>query len=892
MRQIKKGSLNVSVDVYIIDSTTGVPELGVLFNTAGIDLEYRRDVSAVVDITEVTLAALTTAHTDGGFLEIGHGYYRLDVPDAAFATGASKVTIQGTVTGMIVLPIAIQLVDFDPEDAADLGLTNLDAAISTRNAIAPNTVIPPSVAQFNARTILAASYFDPAADTVANVSTVATLTGHTAQTADHTAGIADIPTVAEFNARTLASASYATSANQTTLLGRIIGTLAAGTHNPATAAQIAVLSDWIDGGRLDAILDLILADTGELQLDDYPARFTTIETLIGDLGSGSAGISVISESSVETVAGTPTNTYAVTNQLNGVYHIVPDDGLNATDMYYQFDVGTFGVPIEIEWVGYAQGNNDTYDVYLYNWVTASWDQEGFITGTSGTTEQQHAFTATVDQVGTGGDLGKVRCRFLSSDGAVIATDRILCDYTVVLDTSVASILEDTGTTIPSLLPAALVGGRMDSDIGAKTGNVALSAQEKLDVNTEADTALTDYDGPTNAEMIARTILSAAYFDPAVDTVATVTNLTNLPTIPTNWITAAGITAAALNGKGDWNVGKTGYSISGTKTTLDALNDIAANDVLTSVTGTADSGTTTTLVDAARTEGDTDYWKGGFLLITSGTISGQIRRITGFNFTTDTLTVDTAFTQAIGTNTYSILKTGYGEAPAAGSGDWSTAEKEQVRSALGVDGTKTAATGGQLQALDTVADGIQTDLSNGTDGLGALKTGIDAIPTTAMRGTDSVPLNPALATDYTAARAAKLDEITAARLSELDAANLPTDIAAVLLDTGTTLDGKIDVIDALIDAIKVVTDAQARAAATIVDGAAIAGTLSTTQITTDITVTVAEQYTDRAIVFAIDTTTAALRGQGSVITATEILNSRLTFEALTTAPVATDTFSIV
>jgi hypothetical protein len=46
----------------------------------------------------------------------------------------------------------------------------------------------------------------------------------------------------------------------------------------------------------------------------------------------------------------------------------------------------------------------------------------------------------------------------------------------------------------------LVSGRVDADIGAKTGNVALSAQEKLDVNTEADTALTDYDPPTRAEL--------------------------------------------------------------------------------------------------------------------------------------------------------------------------------------------------------------------------------------------------------------------------------------------------------------------------------------------------------------------------------------------------------
>ncbi len=47
----------------------------------------------------------------------------------------------------------------------------------------------PTTAEFDARTLVAASYFDPAADTVAIVTT---LTGHTAQTADHTASIAAI----------------------------------------------------------------------------------------------------------------------------------------------------------------------------------------------------------------------------------------------------------------------------------------------------------------------------------------------------------------------------------------------------------------------------------------------------------------------------------------------------------------------------------------------------------------------------------------------------------------------------------------------------------------------------------------------------------------------------
>lgn len=70
-----------------------------------------------------------------------------------------------------------------------------------------------------------------------------------------------------------------------TLLTRIIGTLASGTHNPATAAQIAVLSDWIDAGRLDLILDIIAADT----TTDLPALIATaqadLDTITGADGT-------------------------------------------------------------------------------------------------------------------------------------------------------------------------------------------------------------------------------------------------------------------------------------------------------------------------------------------------------------------------------------------------------------------------------------------------------------------------------------------------------------------------------------------------------------------------------------------------------------------------------
>lgn len=47
------------------------------------------------------------------------------------------------------------------------------------------------------------------------------------------------------------------------------------------------------------------------------------------------------------------------------------------------------------------------------------------------------------------------------------------------------------------------------------------------------------------------------------TITTTTNLTNLPAITAGWLTAAGIAAGALDGKGNWNIGKTGYALSAT-----------------------------------------------------------------------------------------------------------------------------------------------------------------------------------------------------------------------------------------------------------------------------------------------------------------------------------------
>ena len=99
---VTKGTTDYSVTLKIVDSGDGTPETGVVFNTSGIDLWYKRPGAVHTSITEATQTE-GGAHTDGGFVHISDGEYRLDLPDAAVATGVDYVDVGGTVTGMVVI---------------------------------------------------------------------------------------------------------------------------------------------------------------------------------------------------------------------------------------------------------------------------------------------------------------------------------------------------------------------------------------------------------------------------------------------------------------------------------------------------------------------------------------------------------------------------------------------------------------------------------------------------------------------------------------------------------------------------------------------------------------------------------------------------------------------
>jgi hypothetical protein len=111
--------------------------------------------------------------------------------------------------------------------------------------------------------------------------------------------------------------------------------------------------------------------------------------------------------------------------------------------------------------------------------------------------------------------------------------------------------------------------------------------------------------------------------PTVTTTTTATNLTNLPSIPANWLTAAGIAASALNGKGDWNVGKTGYALTATTGLGNQTANITGNlsGSVGSVTGAVGS------VTAAVTAGTVSDKTGYSLTATTG-LGNQTANITG------------------------------------------------------------------------------------------------------------------------------------------------------------------------------------------------------------------------------------------------------------------------
>ncbi len=387
------------------------------------------------DITQITVGDTLTLEFDG--VTGLHNIRIVATGGNGFEAGKSYsvVVSAGTVDSVSVVGEVIQQFTLDRSAAAvDLanGTDGLGALKAETALIVADTNelqtddIPtliadvPTVAEFDARTLVAASYFDPAADTVATVTTVTN----------------------QITAATMADAIW-----DETLAG----------HVTADTAGL-LLNDWQDGGRLDLILDIIAVDT----TTDIPALIATaqadLDTITGAAGaivdSGAATVTVLSDAIWdEATSGHVTaGTFGALGLMVVAEGTVETSGSNSSTQIQ---------------TSLAEATNDHYhDMSILITSGAEAGQARPIldyVGVTGVISWTKAMTGTPADSVTFMILSNHQAPLLAATQTSI--DAIETDTGTTLQTELDGIQADT-EDIQTRLPASLVGGLMDSNVGA------------------------------------------------------------------------------------------------------------------------------------------------------------------------------------------------------------------------------------------------------------------------------------------------------------------------------------------------------------------------------------------------------------------------------------------
>ena len=847
-------------------------------------------------------------------------------------------------------------------------------------------------------------------------------------------------------------------------------------------------------------------DTGGLTGDTFPAT----QAQVGNIASGTAATNTTA-ASVTVTTGVEVNSVTDTEILDGTVHEV-NPSVGNTEFYYQFDVGANGVPVAIQWQGYANSNGDSYSIFAYNWTGASWQQVGTINGSNGSTVATETFDLTTAHVGTGANDGLVRWRVLSTDGTGFNTDRVLCSFATVFQSvgySLGAIWVDTnasntntvnfvdgvadnpvstwaaaltlssqlsiqrfqianGSTITlsansdnftlfgsewtialggqSIASAHIEGATVSGtgtgadarfidckigtvtlaqcgfarcaitdtvtlsaagtylfegsfsaiagsatptvDFGAAVGNTALNMRhysggieienmgatgtdtmslegegqlvlnanctggnisirghftvtdnaggavtlsddaryDVAQINAEADTALSDYDGPTNTEMEARTLLAASY--------GTAANQTNIETdtqdiqsrlpaalvggaidadvssiqasaitaasIATDAITAAKIATDAIGAAelaadavaeiadGVWDEILTGATHNIATSAGRRLRNIAGLTETDSAVDDPGAAATTTAFNTDLTEAD-DHWNDTLIVFTSGTLIGQAKPILDYANTNGAITLDEALTAAPADNDEFVIFSTHIHPIAQIQSGLATAANQTTM--LGVIGALTDAAATGDPTTDTIMQYIKqlVNILVGSDG-------VATFPSSAAPG-NNISLAEVIRAIYDDsnelqgdwANAGRLDAILDARASQTTADAIETDTQDIQSRLPSALvSGRMDSDIKAVDGNTTSAANLQKSTLTIVTGAAEAGTLSTTQMTTDLSEATANHYNGRALIW----TSGVLFQQAAIITAYAASGGTLTYTTTTDAPSAADTFVIV
>ena len=246
-------------------------------------------------------------------------------------------------------------------------------------------------------------------------------------------------------------------------------------------------ADVADAVWEEAIVDHsgTAGSTAEL-LQDIDDEVDFIHDAVQGLSVSGAPLRAVASGNTLTTGTQSSGTYADTQIENSTYHVITNAGgviLNE----YAFNIGTFGVPTNLQLAGYLKKSSPpagSTSVSVYAWdyvVTNDWElvAPALFVSITGDIPGNHNPGLLARHVDTNGDM---RIRFSSTGlaaGTAFYLDLIAVTYAEALSTSVAAILADTN----ELQAEIGVAGAGLTDLGG------MSTAMKAEVNAEAKDVL-------------------------------------------------------------------------------------------------------------------------------------------------------------------------------------------------------------------------------------------------------------------------------------------------------------------------------------------------------------------------------------------------------------------
>lgn len=788
----------------------------------------------------------------------------LDATISSRSTAAALATVDSNVDDILTdtgITIPAQISGLNDVSSGD---------VQTAAAAALTAYDPPTNAEMVARTLAAADYFDPVTDVVAQVTLVDTVTTNTDMR---------------------------------------------GTDNAATAAALATV---------DSNVDDILEDTA-----------TTIPGLIGDLNDLDSSAVQTAAAAALTAYDPPTNAEMVartlasadygtaTNQTTILARLgaFTGTGVNTvlgflramlrSDLSAPSDVGGTYDPATDS----AEALRNRGDAA---WITAT----GFSAHSAADVADAVWDEAAASHVGAGSFGAEVQTHALSSEvGAVVTAIDALNDLSAtevedaVWDATLASHL-DSGSTGAGLnaagsagdpwsttLPGAygantagnILGNNLDAAVSSRstltaqnvweyatriltagtnivlskgTGLLGLNDLSAAQVNAEVDTALTDYDAPTKAEL---------------DALETHGDST--------WATATGFSThnAADVADAVWDETLSGHL--GAGSTGSALNGAssAGDPWGTELPGAYGAGTAGNIVGnnldaqvSSRSSHDAaDVWSVGSRTLTSfGTLIADIWSHATRVLTSGTNIVLAKGTGVTGLNDLSAAQVNAEVDTALADYDGPTNADLEARTLP----TAEYATALAVSAVDDVIAAILEDTGTTLPAAIAALNDLDSTQVQAAAAAALAAYDPPTNAEMVARTLATASYATAAGVAavQADTDNIQTRLPAALVG------GRMDANTSAINSSAMASVLLALSAGTMVNGTTVAGTLSTTQVTTNLTNATNDAYNGRMLYW----TSGNLVGQATEISDYDGVTKLLTFVAVTGAPSVGDTFIIV